>query len=200
VIAYRHADYGTPLRVVPATRGARYHRGTESEPTQYLCEHPLGPMAELMRNNELRTEAQVLAVRARTWAVKIEVGDLPEIDFANAGDFGIQPAELVADNHEPCRALAGRLRAEVAGVIVPSASLPGTRNVVLFGPSVGAPYLVEPISPIDVPASITAHGGRPIRTLIGSVRYRRERHRALEAWRRGESVSFAEPDWELARA
>jgi hypothetical protein len=37
-------------------------------------------------------------------------------------------------------------------------------------------------------------------TLIGSVRYRRERHRALEAWRRGETVSLAEPDWEIARA
>lgn len=199
MVAYRHADYGTPLRVVPATRGARYHRGTEDEPTQYLCEHPVGPLAELMRKDDLRTEAQVLAVRARTWVLKVDVGEVPEITFDNAGDFGIGAPELVADDPEPCRALADRLRTEVAGVLVPSAALPGTRNVVLLGPRVAGPYLVEPISPIDVPAGITAHGGRPIRTLIGLVRYRRDRHGALEAWRRGDDRLFEEPDWELAR-
>jgi hypothetical protein len=200
VIAYRHADYGTPLRVVPAIQGARYHRGTEAEPTQYLCEHPLGPFAELMRNHDLRTDAQVLSLRVRTWALKVDIEDLPQITFENAGDFGIGAADLVADNPEPCRALAERLRPDVAGVVVPSGALPGTRNVVLFGPRVAEPYLVEPISPIDVPAGITAHGARPVRTLIGIVRYHRDRHRALEAWRRGDSFFFEEPDWELARA
>jgi len=200
VVAYRHADYGAPLRVLPAIQGARYHRGSEDEPTQYLCEHPIGPLAELMRNHDLRTEAQVLAVRARTWALEIDVRDLLEITFDNAGDFGIEAARLVADDPEPCRALAERLRPQVAGVVVPSAALPGTRNVVLFGPRVAGPYLVEPISAIDVPAGITAHGGRPIRTLIGTVRYRRDRHRGLEAWRRGDRLLFNEPDWELTRA
>jgi RES domain-containing protein len=200
VVAYRHADYGTPLRVVPATRGARYHRGTEDEPTQYLCEHPLGPLAELMRNHDLRTHAQVLAVRVRTWALKVDTEDLPEITFDDAGEFGIDAAELVSDDPEPCRSLADRLRATAAGLVVPSAALPGTRNIVLFGARVAGPYLVEPISPVDVPAGITAHGGRPIRTLIDLTRYRRERHRALEAWRRGDSFVFEEPDWELARA
>lgn len=199
MVLYRHADYGTPLRVVPALRAARYHRGTEAAPTQYLTEHPLGPLAELMRNDDLRTEAQVLAVRARTWALEVELDDVPEITFDNAGKFGIEAAELVEDDPEPCRDLADRLRTEVAGVIVPSAALPGTRNVVLFGSRVASPYLLEPISPIDVAASITAHGGRPIRTLLGIVRYRRDRHRALEAWRHGKSFSFEEPSWELTR-
>jgi hypothetical protein len=157
-------------------------------------------MAELMRAHDLRTDAQVLAVRVRTWALRVDVDDLPELTFDNATAFGIEAAELVADDLEPCRELADRLRPDVVGAIVPSAALPGTRNVVLFGARVANPYLVEPVSAIDVPAGITAHGARPIQTLIELVRYRRDRHRALEAWRRGDGFLFEEPAWDLARA
>ena len=54
LICYRFAAYATPLRTVPAWQPARFSRGDEDEPTQYLALHPLGPLAELMRNAELR--------------------------------------------------------------------------------------------------------------------------------------------------
>ena len=71
MIAFRYADYDTPLRTEPASRPGRFHRGTESLPTQYLCLHPLGPLAELMRGSDLRRPEQVRAVAARTWALEI---------------------------------------------------------------------------------------------------------------------------------
>ena len=79
----------------------------------------------------------------------------------------------MADDQSRCRRLAARLRgAGAAGIIVPSAALPGTESVVLFGPRVGSPYLLEPLGEVDVPAGITAHDGRPVASLIGLVRYR----------------------------
>ena len=87
--------------------------------------------------------------------------------------------------------LAERLRRSgTPGIVVPSAALPGTQNVVLFGPRVGSPYLLEPLGEVDVPASITAHDGRPVASLIDRVRFRGDAHAALEAWQRDEPYVF----------
>lgn len=197
MISYRFADYGTPLRTIPANQAARYHLGTESDPTQYLCLHPLGPLAELMRSNSLRTPDQIRAVRTRTWALEVDLADLPGIGFDNAADFGIEPADLVADERTGCQELAARLRNELRGIIVPSAALPGTSNAILFGSRVAAPYLTDPVSFIDVPASITAQDGRPLVSLIDIVRFTGEQHAGLQAWERGDSFTFSEPNWSL---
>jgi len=197
VVCYRFAAYATPLRTVPAWQPARFSRGDEDEPTQYLALHPLGPLAELMRNAELRSPEQVRAVSTRTWALEVPVGDLPEITFATAESFGITAEQLVGDDYGPCQELAVTLRSQVEGVIVPSAALPGTRNVVLFGPRVAAPYLTHPVSTLDVPASITADGARPPTTLMSVVRYAGNPHAALSAWRNGIEFRFVEPNWVL---
>jgi hypothetical protein len=197
VICYRFATYATPLRVVPAGLAARYSRGDEDEPTQYLALHPLGPFAELMRNADLRAPDQVRAVQTRTWALEVPVDDLLEIGFDTADQFGIGPEELVADDRSACQQLAARLRGQVPGIVVPSAALPATRNVVLFGPRVAAPYLTEPVSTLDVPAGITAEHGRPLLSLLDLVRFVGDPHPALEAWKQGVSLSFVEPEWAL---
>ena len=195
MVCYRFAAYSTPLRTVPAWQPARFSRGDEDEPTQYLALHPLGPLAELMRNAELRSPEQVRAISTRTWALDVPIDDLPEITFANAERFGITAEQLVGDDYVPCQGLAVRLRAEVEGLIVPSAALPGTRNVVLFGPRVAAPYLTNPVSTLDVPAGITADGGRPPTSLRSIVRFAGDRHAALDAWSGGSDFRFVEPDW-----
>jgi RES domain-containing protein len=195
VVCYRFASYATPLRTVPAWQPARFSRGDEDEPTQYLALHPLGPLAELMRNAELRSAEQVRAISTRTWALEVPIDDLPEITFASAERFGITAEQLVGDDYVPCQELAVRIRAEVEGLIVPSAALPGTRNVVLFGPRVAAPYLTQAVSVLDVPASITADGARPPISLRSVVRFAGDMHAALDAWRNGIDFRFAEPDW-----
>jgi RES domain len=201
MIVYRHATFGTPLRTEPARQPGRYHDEDQASPTQYLCLHPLGPLAELMRGSSLRRPEQIRQVRARTWALRLTVAGLPEITFANAHEHGLDPADLVADDQAACRRLAVRLRrAGTPGLVAPSAALPGTQSAVLFGPRVGSPYLLEPLGEVDVPASITAHDGRPVASLIGLVRFAGQAHAGLEAWRHGEELPLREPDWGLGAA
>lgn len=198
MVVYRLATYGSPLRTEPARQPGRYHSGAEESPTQYLCLHPLGPSAEFLRGHGLRSPEQVRQVRQRTWALRLELDQLPEATFANAHEFDVDPADLVSDDPSECQRLALRLRESGApGVVVPSAALPGTRNVVLFGARVAAPHPVEPLSALDIPASITAHDGRPIVSLLDRVRFRGGPHPELAAWQRGEAFLFDEPDWAL---
>jgi hypothetical protein len=199
VICYRFAAYATPLRTVPASQPGRFNSWDDREPTQYLALHPLGPLAELMRNADLRSPAQVRAVMMRTWALEAPLIELPEITFDTAEAFGISAEELVSDDRTACQQLAGRLRDRTPGLIFPSAALPGTRNAVLFGPRVAAPYLTEPVSALDIPASITAEDGRPTLSLLAIVRFVGDGHAALSAWKGGLGFRFVEPDWSLSR-
>lgn len=195
MICYRVAAYATPLRVVPASQPGRYNAADEDDPTQYMTLHPLGPLAELMRRADLRTAEQVRGVRTRTWALEVPDDVLPEITFDSADQFGITAEDLVSDDHRPCQQLAGILRGEIPGMIVPSAALPGTRNVVLFGPRVAAPYLIRPVSSLDIPASVTAEDGRPLASLLSVVCFVGQLHPALAAWEHGTDFRFVEPDW-----
>ena len=195
-VAYRLASWRRPLRTEPSRVVGRFHRVTEESPTQYLCLHPLGPWAEFLRASGLRAPEQLALVRHRTWALRIELAGLLRIGFAEASDHGVRPGDLVSDDLRACHRLADRLRAAgAAGAIVPSAALPGTSNVVLFGERAAAPYVLEPLSPVDVPASLTADGGRPPLGVLDRVRRRGARHAALEAWRAGDPFRFAEPSW-----
>jgi hypothetical protein len=196
VTAFRLATWRRPLRTEPSRVAGRFHAATDAEPTQYLCLHPLGPWAELLRASGLRTGEQLALVRHRTWVLRVDLAGLPRIGFAEAAEHGLRPGDLVSDDLRACHRLADRLRGNgVEGAIVPSAALPGTDNVVLFGERAAAPYLVEPVSGIDVPASLTADGGRPPLGLLERVRRRGAPHEGLEAWRAGEPFRFAEPSW-----
>jgi hypothetical protein len=197
VICYRFSSYATPLRTLPASNSGRFNGVNDPQPTQYACLHPLGPLAELMRAADLRTPDQVNAIQVRTWALNLPIDDLTEITFDNATTHGIAPDDLVADDHTACHQLAQRKRSQTPGLIVPSAALPGTRNVVLFGPRVAAPYLTPPATNLDIPASITADRGKPLLSLINAVRFKGYQHAELEASNRGDSFQFVEPDWSL---
>jgi hypothetical protein len=196
VAGYRLASWRRPLRTEPSRVTGRFHRMTEESPTQYVCLHPLGPWAEFLRASGLSSAEQLALVRHRTWALRLDLAGLPRIGFDEAASYGLRPGDLVSDDLRACHRLADRLRAEHApGAIVPSAALPGTDNAVLFGERAAAPYLVEPLSAVDVPASLTADGGRPPHGLLERVRRRGAAHPALEAWRAGEPFRFVEPSW-----
>ena len=181
MICFRAANYRTPLRsLVPETVGARYHRGTEAEPTQYLALHPLGPAAEMLRNRDLRTPEQARALELRIWALEIAEEGLVEVTFA---------PELVTDDVEPCRRLADRLRADGArGAVVPSAALPGTRNVVLFGARTAAPWQAAVVGAFDVRTSIAGESSEALVALLPQVRFRGRRPPDAEPL-------FREPSW-----
>lgn len=198
LVAYRIAAWDTPLWVLPNRRPARYNDAGAGS-TQYLSLHPLTPWAEMLRAEELRTPEEVAALRPPIWAVRVAFEDDPlELTFANASDYGLDPRDLVGDDHGPCRGFARLLRDDPSApktLIVPSAALPGTRNLVILEPRVAIPYAWEPLDPADLPASLVAERGAPARGLEEIVHHRgsRRRHAGLNAWRRGEEVLFEEP-------
>jgi hypothetical protein len=179
VICYRQADYLTPVRATQAQRRpGRFHRGTEEEPTQYFCLHPLGPHAEAMRRIGARTSEQARRLDIRTWAVNVPDG-LIDLQFDD---------RWVDDDWNACQELGDMLRESgKRGLIAPSAALPGTKNVILFGPFSASPY-DAPVRAGEIPASITGEHGCALETLVALVRFRGQRHP-------GRDFVFREPSW-----
>lgn len=194
-VAYRLAGHRVPLRNLPSAAPGRFHRPTDDEPTHYACLHPLGPWAEFMRANGIDTPERAALIAHRVWVLRADLEPLTRITFETAELFGITPAHLVSADQRHCRDLADRMRAEGArGLIVPSAALPGTENLVLFGRRAAAPYLTDPVDIIDVPASIVADRARPDASLVNVTRHRGVRtHAELSAYKRGEDFVFSEP-------
>jgi hypothetical protein len=197
LIAFRLANYETPLWSVENFSAGRYN-DPDAGFTQYLSLHPLTPWAELLRNEDRRTRGRALLMRYPLWAVRVPLDDPPfELTFDNAGDFGLAPEDLVADDHRPCRALAQAFRdAGPTAFLAPSAALPGTTNFVVLEPRVLATWNQTPIDDIDWPGSLTSQDGRCPDGLWDLVRYRGTgtTHAALEAWRSGEDFMFDEPE------
>jgi RES domain-containing protein len=199
LVAFRIAAWDTPLWVLPNRRAARYN-DAGSGSTQYLSLHPLTPWAEMLRAEDLREPDEVAELRPPLWAIRVALAEagVLELTFDNAGDYGLEPADLVARDHGPCRGFARLLREDPAApkaLIVPSAALPGTRNLVILEPRVAIPYAWEPIDQGDLPTALTAEDGGCPRGLADLVHYRgtRKRHAGLAAWRRGDDLRFEEP-------
>jgi RES domain-containing protein len=198
-VTYRVAAWDTPLWVLPNRRGGRFNEpGVAS--TQYLCLHPLTPWAEILRAEKLRDPDDIAQLRPPLWAIRVALADDPAaITFDTAADYGIRPEDLVGDDHGPCRKLAAELRADPAApkaLVVPSAALPGTANLVLLGPYVAIPYLLKPVDPGDLPVSLISESGGCPRSLEALVHYEDspDPHDGLAAWRNGDELAFEEPD------
>jgi len=182
LVAYRAADWDTPLRAGPSRRNYRFSDAS-SDATQYWSLHPLGPLAEALRWRNIRDPAFAAALRLRLWAARFDDGGVVRVGFANARDHGIDPADLVSDDYRVCQRWAEAVRTWAPGVIVPSAALPGADNLVLFGPRVRIPYGVEPIDvQLEVPADPTAEDGHPPEDLLRFVRWTRTAHQGFDAW------------------
>jgi hypothetical protein len=110
------------------------------------------------------------------------------------GRARLQPEDLVADDYGPSQALGRRcLAGQGPAVIeVPSAALPGTRNLVIFGAQVGAPYSLARIDASE-PVTVSAEDGHGLEALLGLVRHIGEPHPELAAWRRGEPFTVEDP-------
>jgi hypothetical protein len=197
LVSFRIANYETPLWAVENFAAGRYNEA-DTGVTQYLSLHPLTPWAELLRGEDRRTRGRALLMRYPLWAIRVELAAEPlELTFAGAEAFGLTAAELVADDHGPCRALAARFRRDGPhAFIAPSAALPGTRNLVVLEPRVLVSYSQEPLSEIDWPGALTAQDGRCPEGLWQLVHFRQaaERHAALAAWEEGEEFRFREPE------
>lgn len=201
LVTFRLANYETPLWAVENFSPGRYNRA-DAGCTQYLSLHPLTPWAELLRNEDRRTRERALQMRYPLWAIRVELATEPvALTFDSALGFGIDPANLVADDHEPCRALAARFRdGGPHAFLAPSAALAGTTNLVVLEPHVLTSWSAEVVDEVDWPGCLAAQDGRCPEGLWELVRYRgaRSPHPAYAAWRDGDGLVFAEPEVTLA--
>jgi hypothetical protein len=196
LITFRLANYETPLWAVENFSTGRYN-DANSGSTQYLSLHPLTPWAELLRNEDRRTRERAVLMRYPLWALRVQLEDEPfELKFDNSTDFGLDPEDLVADDHGPCRALARAFRDEGRhAFFAPSAALPGTTNLIVLEPRVLTPWNQRPIDDLDWPGSLASQDGRCPEALWDLTHYRDAgvQHRGLEAWEHGEELVFEEP-------
>jgi RES domain-containing protein len=191
---YRLAAWDTPLSVLPSRRPGRYNHAGEG-PTQYLALHPLTPWAELLRFDGRRTEDEADELRPPLWSVRVtlEPERTVELTFDNAPAWGLNPEDLVSDTRGATQALAAGMRSDPSGptaLVVPSAALPGTRNLVLLGAHVKVEYDQSPVDDGDIGTALAAMQARAPRGLVGAVHHRDAgiNHAGLEAWRLDEEL------------
>ena len=130
--AFRHAAYDSPWWAFPSSREGRFHRAGQ-DTVQYLSLHPLGPAAEMLRHN-VGPDGDPDEVILNLWTAVVDVDDVKRVDFDDCETYGRTADELVGDDYGATQALADAVRAGGASaMIVPSAALPGTHNLIVFG-------------------------------------------------------------------
>ena len=195
LVCYRASSYLTPVRARAHgwSSTGRYH-DWGSPATQYFSLHPLTPWAELVRNQRCRDLDDALETRTAVWAIRLVLESEPAIvdfDAAEAGELATRmaPRDLISDDAQKCRVLADVHRADPSApkaIRVPSAALPGTENVVVFGRRRAIRYEATPLRVIQVPAAVSSVDGRLPRDLFRLARRIGDRHAGYEGWQRGE--------------
>lgn len=179
---FRHASYDSPWWVFPSSRAGRFHRAGR-DTVQYLCLHPLGPAAEMLRHN-VGPSGNPDDVVLNLWAALVDVDDVTRVDFDDCAGYGLTPDELVGDDYTPTQAMADAVRgAGATAMIVPSAALPGTHNLILFGARVLNPFVSTPLAPEEVPTGHLTDGARPPAEVTPHVRWFGATHWAAEQWK-----------------
>lgn len=190
---FRHASYDSPWWAFPSSRAGRFHRA-RSDTVQYLSLHPLGPAAEMLRHN-LGPTGNPDDVVLNLWAAVVDVDDPIQVDFDDCARYGLTADELIGDDYTPTQALADAIRnSGAAAMIVPSAALPGTHNLILFGVRVLNPFLGKPLTPEEVPTGHLTDGARPPVEVAPHVRWFGAPHNAAEQWKTtGKYDPFDDP-------
>jgi RES domain-containing protein len=189
-VVYRATSYDVPLRVTPNRRSGRWNIAWH-DCTQYFCLDAEAPYAEVLRGENLRTESDAAMLRTILWQVTVEEGAIVDYStFEKAESAGFSTEALVEDDHERCQAEAERLKTFGArGVLSPSAALPGSTNLTLFGPRVeavwGQPVALASMLPVQRLAA-----GHPPPALTERVRYFGEPHALLVEYRAAQRRLF----------
>lgn len=193
--AFRFANWDTPLWASPNRRAGRF--GVIGETVQYWCLHPLGCWAEHLRFHNITTEDEAAELRPRPWVAQIPVPvETPHLTFDNAAEHGLSPEALVDDDWRACQQWARD--SDVEAVVVPSAALPGTENLVVFGPRVRLRWEATAGGDRYVPTEAVADLAQCMFELLPYVRYRGDPHQGLESWNRGD-LPVEPPRIDLAR-
>jgi RES domain len=170
-VVYRATSYDAPVRIAENRRSGRWnfaHSGT----VQYLCLDTEAPFAEKLRHEDLGSEEEAATYRTTLWQLKVNEGFVVDYStFEKAERAGFPPEALVDDDHEACRREAQRLISLGAGgVLSPSAALPGSVNLTLFGRRVPIRWDAQVQISSAIPAQRLATG-QPPEGLVSRVRF-----------------------------
>lgn len=181
---FRYSSYDVPFWARPNTTSERWHHAREGA-TQYLSATPDGAWAELIRNENLRSEPDLRLVQMPLWRARVEQGGLADYrDFETAEQAGFDPEALIDDDQSKCREEGARLRAAgFAGILYPSAALPGEMNLALFGPKILLPWGASRRLASGIPANEVTVGAPP-RELLPRVRHVGARHAGFSEYQR----------------
>jgi hypothetical protein len=179
---FRHASYDSPWWAFPSSRPGRFHRAGR-DTAQYLSLHPQGPAAEMLRHN-VGPVGDPDEVVLNLWTAVVEVDQPVRVDFDDCDHYGLTADELVGDDYSATQALADAVRGSGASaMVVPSAALPGTDNLILFGVRVLHPFLADVLSPEEMPTGHLTDAARPPAEVAPHVRWFGTPHAALEQWK-----------------
>ncbi|MGC1165175.1 MAG: RES family NAD+ phosphorylase [Solirubrobacterales bacterium] len=181
-VGFRYSNYDTPFWVRPNSDEGRWHR-IGDDPTQYLSTTVEGAWAELIRAEGLRSEAEVALLRMPMWAADLDVHRIADYgSFEKAGEAGFAPDALIDEDYSRCQREGRRLReAGYLGVLAPSAALPGSVNLTLFGPRIASRWGMPSALASSIPATKIAVGSPP-EEIVGQVRQRGEPDPSYEAY------------------
>jgi hypothetical protein len=159
---FRYSSYDVPFWVRANTTNERWHLSGDGS-MQYLSATTDGAWAELIRNENLRSEPDLSLVAMPLWQAKIEQTHIADYhDFDTAERAGFNPEALIHDDQSACQEEGRRLRlAGFAGVLYPSSALPGEENLALFGPKIPLPWGSPRRLVSGIPASKLTVGAPP---------------------------------------
>lgn len=171
--AFRWSTYDVPFWARQNSNDGRWNYGLQDS-TQYWSLTPEASWAELIRHEGLKTEEELDLVRMPFWIARIPSSGLLDLRFADERDaYEINHDDLISDDWGACQALAVVLReAGTRGVIAPSAALPESASITVFGPRRAIDWTSRPTLASTIPAARAALG-RPPAGLLPRVHHRR---------------------------
>lgn len=174
----------------PQQPPGRWHREGHAF-AQYLAASPAGAWAELIRYLHLRSPDAVQEQRRSLWQVHVRLDDIADLStFDHWVTCGLDPEAAVADDHSACQDIANRLTEDgYCGVLAPSAALPGSTNLTIFGERYEHETNDDPgalparDANLWLPVALAAAGAHPPRGLVTRTRYVGQPHGGLDDWR-----------------
>jgi RES domain-containing protein len=175
-IAYRGIAGIKPLWSAPNLIAGRFNAPSESRrgrPTQYLSLHPMGPLAEFLRHTPVAA-TDIEAIRRNLFVLRLAVDNVLHVTFDNANELGLAADALIDDDWSACQQWADDVldaHPVITGLRVPSAALPGTENLVLFGAATPIAFDAVPRRPRYLPTALAMMDGHPHAELLRDVRW-----------------------------
>lgn len=199
LVAYRGISGLRPLWWTPNLGFGRWHGAGQPLPVQYLSTHPMGPLAEQARHAGVDQPEELRQLRRNVFALRVRLEHVVELSFEVAAAGGMDPGALVGppSSYPVCSEWLGTMAAGAAqldGLLVPSAALPGTRTLVIVGKRHPFPYLSTARRALDIPCAAAGLAAHPVTTLAGRIRpLDATDHPELSAWRAGREYRFVQP-------